>query len=220
MAAPGKTTSAIEAPRSPWCPIEKNKNKIIFSGDITSVSSLFIHALQPNVYLMSAGAPTGHKYHLFLENSDCKANKGIRLRWRQGLFLHCFDFAFADYIRATAAVCILALATDVFATLLTGLGLQSGDPLKKRKYYRLAIYIMLASLVSVLVALVLYPVCFARELPQSNRNVWEFGWAYGVAWGAAIFLFGASVLLMCDKEAEEVYYKERDVHATEKAAAN
>ena len=40
--------------------------------------------------------------------------------------------------------------------------------------------------------------------------------AYGVAWGAAIFLFGASVLLMCDKEAEEVYYKERDVHGTEK----
>lgn len=43
--------------------------------------------------------------------------------------------------------------------------------------------------------------------------------AYGVAWGAAIFLFGASVLLMCDKEAEEVYYKERDVRMAEKAAA-
>lgn len=42
--------------------------------------------------------------------------------------------------------------------------------------------------------------------------------AYGVAWGAAIFLFGASVLLMCDKEAEEVYYKERDVHGIEKSA--
>nr|CAG4637472.1 EOG090X0HIV [Ceriodaphnia reticulata] len=159
--------------------------------------------------------------------------------WRQGLFLHCVDemaerplpFGLEEkvgcyrvrdeyYIQFTAALCILALATDVFATLLTGLGLQSGDPLKKRKYYRLAISVMLASLVSALVALVLYPVSFARELPQGNRSVWEFGWAYGVAWGAAIFLFGASVLLMCDKEAEEVYYKERDVHMAEKSGAN
>ena len=108
-------------------------------------------------------------------------------------------------------------------------------------------------MVSALVALVIYPVCFASELSQGNRPVWEFGWviilelkhrfltririfktnlhfycscvcyftvqAYGVAWGAAIFLFGASVLLMCDKEAEEVYYKERDVRMAEKAAA-
>ncbi|KZS01375.1 Transmembrane protein 47 [Daphnia magna] len=84
--------------------------------------------------------------------------------WRQGLFLHCVDemaerplpFGLEEkvgcyrvrdeyYIQFTAALCILALATDVFATLLTGLGLQSGDPLKKRKYYRLAISVMLAS---------------------------------------------------------------------------
>lgn len=44
-----------------------------------------------------------------------------------------------------------------------------------------------------------------------NRTVWEFGWAYGVGWGAAIFLFGAVVLLLCDKESEEIYYKERKV---------
>lgn len=158
--------------------------------------------------------------------------------WRQGLFLHCIDesadkplpFGLEDtvgcyrvrdeyYIRGTAALCILALATDIFATFLAGLGLQSADPLKKRKYYRLAIYVMFVALVSALVALVIYPVCFASELSQGNRPVWEFGWAYGVAWGAAIFLFGASVLLMCDKEAEEVYYKERDVRMAEKAAA-
>lgn len=44
-----------------------------------------------------------------------------------------------------------------------------------------------------------------------NRRVWEFGWAYGVGWGAAIFLFGAVVLLLCDKESEEIYYKERKI---------
>jgi hypothetical protein len=70
---------------------------------------------------------------------------------------------------------------------------------------------MIGSLLSLLVALILYPVCFAAELTQGNRNVWEFGWAYGVGWGAAIFLFGAVVLLLCDKESEEIYYKERKI---------
>lgn len=32
------------------------------------------------------------------------------------------------------------------------------------------------AVVSSLVALVLYPVSFARELPQGNRSIWEFGW--------------------------------------------
>ena len=41
--------------------------------------------------------------------------------------------------------------------------------------------------------------------------MWEFGWAYGVGWGAAIFLFGGVVLLLCDKESEEIYYKERKI---------
>ena len=68
---------------------------------------------------------------------------------------------------------------------------------------------------ALLVALILYPVCFASELNLGNRAVWEFGWAYGVAWGGAIFLFGAVVLLLCDKESEEIYYKERKiVHET------
>lgn len=44
-----------------------------------------------------------------------------------------------------------------------------------------------------------------------NRTIWEFGWAYGVGWGAAIFLFGGVILLMCDKESEEIYYKERKI---------
>jgi len=58
---------------------------------------------------------------------------------------------------------------------------------------------------------VIYPVCFAAELNEGNRTVWEFGWAYGVGWGAAIFLFGGVVLLLCDKESEEIYYKERKI---------
>lgn len=53
--------------------------------------------------------------------------------------------------------------------------------------------------------------CFAQELNIGNRTIWEFGWAYGVGWGTAIFLFGGVVLLLCDKESEEIYYKERKI---------
>jgi len=48
-----------------------------------------------------------------------------------------------------------------------------------------------------------------------QRPVWEFGWAYGVAWGASIFLFGGVILLLCDKESEEIYYKERTIVYTD-----
>lgn len=100
------------------------------------------------------------------------------------------------YIRVSAALCILTLVTDLIATLLTGLGLRSNDHRTKYKYYRVAVYIMILSckfwlelispsalcfireckakdvspfvfsVVSILVALVVYPVCFAAELNQ------------------------------------------------------
>ncbi|XP_055633363.1 transmembrane protein 47 isoform X2 [Toxorhynchites rutilus septentrionalis] len=150
--------------------------------------------------------------------------------WRQGLFVHCIEedydpplpFNLQDppgcyssrdvtYIKATAALCIITLITDALATLSTGLGLRTQDHNHKYMYYRIAVLIMMVALISLLVALILYPVCFAAELNLGNRPVWEFGWAYGVGWGAAIFLFGAVVLLLCDKESEEIYYKERKI---------
>ncbi|XP_068155960.1 transmembrane protein 47 isoform X1 [Drosophila tropicalis] len=150
--------------------------------------------------------------------------------WRQGLFVHCIEddalpplpFNIQDppgcywtrdigYIKATAALCIITLITDVIATVLTGLGLKTQNHNLKYKFYRIAVLVMLVSLLAVLSALIVYPVCFAGELTMANRRVWEFGWAYGVGWGAAIFLFGAVVLLLCDKESEEIYYKERKI---------
>lgn len=155
----------------------------------------------------------------------------IAAGWRQGLFSYCvgdnaktpLPFNVKDvgpgcyrgrdtaYIKIAAALCIIALLTDAMATLLTGIGLRTSDHRTKYKFYRIAVYVMILSLVTVLMALVVYPVCFAAELNEGNRRVWEFGWAYGVGWGAAIFLFGAVVLLLCDKESEEIYYKERKV---------
>ncbi|XP_045474261.1 transmembrane protein 47 isoform X2 [Harmonia axyridis] len=150
--------------------------------------------------------------------------------WRQGLFMHCIEkgakhplpFNMQDpagcyqsreatYIKVAAALCVITLLTDLVATILTGMGLKSKDHHTKFKYYRFAVVVMTLSLASIVLALIIYPVCFAAELNLGNRLVWEFGWAYGVAWGAAIFLFGGVILLCCDKESEEIYYKERKI---------
>ncbi|CAG9125602.1 unnamed protein product [Plutella xylostella] len=150
--------------------------------------------------------------------------------WRQGLFMHCVDVDApaplpfdivaqpgcyaarpAPYIKAAAGLCVATLFADVCGALLTGLGLRAADHRAKFRYYRFAVLAMSLALMCILIALVIYPVCFAAELNLGNRSVWEFGWAYGVGWGAAIFLFGAVVLLLCDKETEELYYKERKV---------
>ncbi|XP_066247703.1 uncharacterized protein [Euwallacea similis] len=167
--------------------------------------------------------------------------------WRQGLFMHCIEenapeplpfntkgssgcYSARDvaYIKASATLCVITLLTDLVATVLTGLGLRTKDHHTKFKYYRFAVIVMGISLASILIALIIYPVCFAAELNLGkvsplffnnkysrillgNRTIWEFGWAYGVGWGVAIFLFSGVVLLICDKESEEIYYKERKI---------
>ncbi|KAI1309423.1 Transmembrane protein 47 [Halotydeus destructor] len=123
----------------------------------------------------------------------------------------CFPGRDAGYIRFCGYLCVIGLLCDLCATVMTGFGLCSKDPSKKYTLYRFALYVMVAALVSILIALVIYPAQFAAEIDFSNRLVWEFGWAYGVGWGAAIFLFGAILLLLCDKETEEIYYKERTI---------
>jgi len=128
---------------------------------------------------------------------------------------------------------LLGLAFDFLATVMTGFGLCSKDPQKKYTLYRFALYVMVAArkpfnifffdtlitfllfitfiVVVILITLVIYPAQFAAEFDASNRQIWELGWAYGVGWGAAIFLFGAILLLLCDKETEEIYFKERTI---------
>lgn len=52
---------------------------------------------------------------------------------------------FSAYIKVAAALCIVALITDAIATLMTGLGLRTKDHRTKYKYYRVAVYVMIAS---------------------------------------------------------------------------
>jgi hypothetical protein len=157
-------------------------------------------------------------------------------KYRQGLWQYCIDtdsprplpFGLTDpdgqcywgrdaaYIRLSGFFCVACFLLAFTATILTGFGLSSRDPNRKYTFYRFALYINLAALLAIICALTLYPAFFYTELHHSNsvpanRPLWYFGWAYGVGWGAAIFLIGAALLLVCDKETEEIYYKERTI---------
>jgi len=48
---------------------------------------------------------------------------------------------------------------------------------------------------------------------QAREFSWGFG--YGCSWCCLIFVFISVVLLICDRESEEIFYKERPVEEEE-----
>jgi len=54
---------------------------------------------------------------------------------------------------------------------------------------------------------------------SGHRRIWEFGFGYGSAWCSLILMFVSLVLLICDRESEEIFYKEREVEEEEEEEA-
>merc|ERR1711983_155966 len=182
--------------------------------------------------------------------------------WREGLFEKCVnDYAplplpfgmeaeagcsksrGASYIRGCAALVVIGLLFDFFGTFLTGLGLRSTDPNKKYKYYRVAIYALIIALSALLLAAIIYPVQFSKDLAnedsdddndgveddededddgdgkeddeEAGARTYTFGFGYGATWGSIILIFASVVLLICDRESEEIFYKERQIEEEE-----
>ena len=52
------------------------------------------------------------------------------------------------------------------------------------------------------------------SLPGGPRT-YSFGFGYGCTWGSIILIFASVVLLICDRESEEIFYKERQVEEEE-----
>ena len=46
-------------------------------------------------------------------------------------------------------------------------------------------------------------------------RTFSFGFGYGCTWGSIILIFASVVLLICDRESEEIFYKERQVEEEE-----
>merc|ERR1719297_794571 len=94
----------------------------------------------------------------------------------KGLGPGCLTARSAGYLRGAAALVIIGLIFDFFGTFLTGLGLRSTDPNKKYKYYRVAIYALIIALIALLLAAIIYPVQFSKDLanePPKDGEVLE-----------------------------------------------
>ena len=73
-----------------------------------------------------------------------------------------------------------------------------------------------------LIALIVFPIMFMQEYQdrtEDGTGQWYFGWSYGLAWGALIFIFGAGILLLIDRNTEETYYREKTYYHNEAAVS-
>lgn len=123
--------------------------------------------------------------------------------------IDCQDTEQQDWLLACAALCIIGAILCLIATVFNAIGLANKSVLWKFKYYRVAMYLMFLSAINLIIALIVFPVMFLEEREQRINTKWYFGWGYGVAWGATIFILGAAILLLVDKESEEIFYREK-----------
>lgn len=116
------------------------------------------------------------------------------------------------FVRIASVLIIIAAASTLFAIFVNAAGLRSNDLHRKYVFYKTATWLTLIAVLCELIALVGFPICFYLSINSYGLRNWEFDWSYGVAWGALLFAFGALLLLICDKEHDEVYYKEKTIY--------
>jgi hypothetical protein len=103
--------------------------------------------MQLGLYIQMAGYPpcvwtkSGKTATNWVKNGPLSLSTGDRGHDKR----YCTDPSPAGYVGLVAAFVIIGLITDFFGTFLTGLGLRSTDPNKKYKYYRVAIYALVAA---------------------------------------------------------------------------
>jgi len=85
------------------------------------------------------------------------------------------------------------LFTLCIGIFLTGLGIGSSDPNRKYKYYSVGTITLAVSGIVLTLAAIIYPL-----------NFW-IGW--GVAWVSIILIFVSTLLVFCDRESEEIFYR-------------
>ncbi|XP_078696610.1 transmembrane protein 47-like [Branchiostoma floridae x Branchiostoma belcheri] len=116
------------------------------------------------------------------------------------------------WVQASAAFVLVNLALSLAGLVL---GVLAFCVEKHSRKYRLAGIVLMLAVVSGLVSLVVFPVLFHVDLtavlsqtPSGaglwDRGNWEFGWGYGVGWGAVFFDFGAALIFLCGKDRDEI----------------
>uniref|UniRef100_A0A915I9J1 Uncharacterized protein n=1 Tax=Romanomermis culicivorax TaxID=13658 RepID=A0A915I9J1_ROMCU len=121
-----------------------------------------------------------------------------------------------NYAKVSVALFIVVICLHAIGIFITLLGLGSRVSSRKYLYYRISLYFVLFSILLVLIALIVFPLCFysdfENQVPSAHSP--DLGWSYAVAWCSVAMTFCAALLIICDKEHEEVYYKEKTVHTS------
>merc|ERR1719471_2581303 len=98
--------------------------------------------------------------------------------WREGLFMQCIEEGAPTplpFNMDPTVGCSKARSAGyvglVAAFILIGLGLRSTDPNKKYKYYRVAIYALVVALFLFVLAAIIYPVSFSKDLAKDDDGI-------------------------------------------------
>ncbi|CEF63742.1 PMP-22/EMP/MP20/Claudin superfamily-containing protein [Strongyloides ratti] len=116
------------------------------------------------------------------------------------------------YVKAVISLLIISCIIILFASISNILGLKSDDQHRKYLYHKVATGLTFLAVLCDILSLIIYPACFYNIMSMLQIRHWELDYSYAIAWGAFSFAFTALLLKICDKEHEEVYYKEKTVY--------
>lgn len=118
------------------------------------------------------------------------------------------------WINATASLSLISLVLNFLGAFLTAYALIK---LAESKYslYRFSLYFNIAASTLLSIGLIVFTVCFLKERYDEKRkkisSKWSFSWSYGISWGSLVFQLTAAILLLFDRDGEDIYRKEKDM---------
>ncbi|XP_067658615.1 transmembrane protein 47-like [Haliotis asinina] len=178
----------------------------------SSVISVLCGCVAVMLLMLSIAATT------WLEADGFREGLWEKCKWRDRISqqVDCEKNYPRAWIQACRTMCLLSLATCLLSIVVACIGLRTDNFRSKYTYYKAALSIMFIAALFEVIALIIFPVKFLEEVShERSHHKWEFGWAYGVGWGSAIFMFGAAILLLIDRESEEVIYREKTIYNKE-----
>lgn len=101
----------------------------------------------------------------------------------------------SGYLKFCTFLCLLTQLSSITSAILTSFSMKFKGS-KQQSCLNMAICTILVALFCDLLLLYTYQNEFSNELEQSNRNIWELNWAFGLACGCAILALGTIPLLV------------------------
>lgn len=95
--------------------------------------------------LASSNWLIAHKFRQGLWEQCVEEDAPLPLPFGLNVKPGCYVARTVAYIQAAAALCVITLLCDIAATVMTGCGLCSKNPVRKYLMYRLAFYVMVCA---------------------------------------------------------------------------